>query len=39
MTITNTATLYKVPAVMKNPAVAPVAVDNFRSRKQKSNEL
>ena len=39
MTITNTATLYKVPAIMKNPAIAPIAVDNFRSRMVSDTDL
>ena len=39
MTITNTATLYRVPAIMKNPAIAPVAVDNFRSRMVSDTDL
>ena len=39
MTITNTATLYKVPAVMKSPAIAPITVDNFRSRMVSDTDL
>lgn len=39
MTITNTANLYKIPAVMKNPVIAPVAVDNFRSRMVSDTDL
>ncbi len=32
MTITNTANLYPIPSVLQNPAIKPVAVDDFRSR-------
>ena len=39
MTITNTATLYKIPAIMKNPAITPIAVDNFRSRMVSDTDL
>jgi len=31
MTITNTANLYKVPSILKNPAIEPIIIDNFRS--------
>lgn len=39
MTITNTASLYKVPAIMRNPAIAPVAVDSFRTRMVSDTDL
>ncbi|MGP1454728.1 MAG: flagellar hook-basal body complex protein FliE [Treponema sp.] len=31
MTITNTANLYKVPSILRNPAIEPIIIDNFRS--------
>lgn len=39
MTIASTATLHKVPAVMKNPAIGPIAADNFRSHMVSDTDL
>lgn len=39
MTITNAANLYKVPAIMKNPAIEPIVIDNFRPRMVSDTDL
>lgn len=39
MTITNTATLYKVPSLLKNPPVSSITVDNFRSTMVSDTDL